>query len=381
VPNFFLSSAAGDDDPYVRQFFDDLRARVSASSSDAGSALSFLGTVGTRDTGPLPDMLLRLASCDVFVALTSPRYFRNEACGRQWTIFADRFPPGEPRDAMIPVAWAVGAEAPAFVGTPLTPPGDVDRGLRQLIRLRSLRPAYESFVQTVAHRVVATGRAHPAPAAEPVTDFAAAADAFAPTLADRRVHFIVAAASRDEMDKVRSDLAYYGADGLAWTPYLPAGAETLASRARLLAADRALRAEVTALDEVLERIEQARVAREIVVVLCDWWITQLDQYQRILAEIDRRGLGDTAVLVPASRADRETMENLPELRFGLRTTFRRGIREPRSLLRTEIGTPAAFDADLAGILEEARNRLFRLGATSVTPPDEPRVERPILRGP
>jgi FxsC-like protein len=381
VPNFFLSSAAGDDDPYVRQFFDDLRARVSAASSDHGAGLSFLGTVGNRDTSLPPDMLLRLASCDVFVALISPRYFRNATCGRQWEIFARRFGLGDDRSAMIPVAWSVDATVPEFVGVPLAAPSPgAPRGLRQLIRLRGLRSEYESFLDDLAQRIVTVGESVPAPAADPVTDLLSVPDAFSASTADPRVHIIVAAASREEMDRVRKNLAYYGAEARDWAPYLPDDPESLATRARLLAADQALRGEVAALDDVIDRIEHARASHEIVVILCDWWLTQLDAYRNVLAEIDRRGLGDAVVMVPASRTDRESMENLAELRFGLRSTFRQSWKQSQTLLHRDIATAEAFDADLAGILEEARNRLFRTGGP---PPggDEPIVERPILRGP
>jgi FxsC-like protein len=382
VPNFFVSSAAGDDDQYVRQLFDDLRDRVSQSSSDHGAELSFLGTVGNRDAAPPPEMLLRLASCDVFVALTSPRYFRNAACGRQWEIFADRYPPGAPKTAMIPVLWAAGGNLPSLVGEAMTPPGDdVHRGLRQLIRLRSLRPGYEAFVDELAARIVEIGQSVPAPAGEPVSDFSMVDNAFALSTSDARVHLVVAAATRDEMDKVRSDLAYYGSEPLDWAPFIPSAPESIASRARLLAADQAMHAEVAALDDVLDRIERARAANEIVVILCDWWLTQLESYQRILAEIDRRGLGDTAVLVPANRTDTESMGNLAELRYGLRSTFRRTAETNGSLLRSDIDTPDAFDVDLAGVLAEARNRLFRSGESRLAVTDQPIAERPILRGP
>jgi FxsC-like protein len=387
VPNFFLSSAAGDDDPYVRQFFDDLRRRVSASSSDRGGSLSYLGTVGNRDTAPHPDMLLRLASCDVFVALTSPRYFRTEACGKQWQAFASRFEPGAERSAMIPVAWAVGGAVPEAAGRPLTPAGDPGRGLRQLVRLKSLRRSYDAFADEIAARIVAAGQASPAPPAEPIADFAAVPDAFAEAAQGTRVHFIVAAASRDTMDQVRRDLDYYGRDALDWAPYVPTAAGSLADRARLLAADQALSAEVAPLaevehlDDVLPRLERARAGREIVVILCDWWLTQLDEYQRVLAEIDRRGLGDTAVLVPASRTDEETMDNLAELRFSLRATFRRSTSRSPASLHSEISGADAFDSDLAAVLEEARNRLYRLHATPPAMGDDQLVQRPILRGP
>lgn len=382
MPNFFVSSAAGDDDQYVRQLFEDLRRRVSAASSDHGAELSYLGTIGNRDAVPSSDMLLRLASSDVFVALTSPRYFRNTGCGREWQAFADRYPPGAAKPAIIPVLWATGGESPGLVGEVMAPPGEDDhRGLRQLIRLRSLRSAYEAFVGALAARIVEVGESTPAPAAEPVTDFSEVPNAFAPSTSDPRVHLVVAAATRDEMDKVRNNLEYYGTEPMDWAPYLPSTPESLASRARLLAADQAMRAEVAALDDVLERIERARAANEIVVILCDWWLTQLDSYQRILGEIDRRGLGDTAVLVPASRTDAESMDNLAELRFGLRNTFRQTSDQNKSALLSDIDTPDAFDADLAGVLEEARNRLFRAVQAPPAGPDRQIVERPILRGP
>ncbi|MEU4243733.1 FxsC protein [Actinoplanes sp. NPDC026619] len=354
---------------------------MSAASSDHGADLSFLGTAGNRDTSFPPDMLLRLASCDVFVALTSPRYFRNATCGRQWEVFARRFGPGDDRSAMIPVAWSMDAVVPDFVGVPLAaPPRDAPRGLRRLIRLRGHRSEYESFLDDLTQRIVAVGEAAPAPAADPVADFYAVPDAFLSSTVDLRVHLIVAAASREEMDRVRKDLAYYGAEARDWAPYLPEVPGSLASRARLLAADQALQGEVAALDDVLDRIERARVSHEIVVILCDWWLTQLDAYRNILAEIDRRGLGEAVVLIPANRTDRESMENLAELRFGLRTTFKQSWRQSQALLHRDIGTGEAFDADLAGVLEEARNRLFR---TSGPRPggDETMIERPILHGP
>ncbi|WP_305788158.1 FxsC protein [Symbioplanes lichenis] len=377
MPTFFLSSAAGDDDPYVRQFFDDLRHHVPDSAS------SFLGTIGNGDRHPPPELLLRLASCDVFLALVSPRYLGSDACGRQWQAFADRWPPGEPVPTMVPLAWDLAAEPPPGLGPLLTPSavdGD-ERDLRQLLRLRSLRERYHDFLRAVAERIITVAAAAPAPPAKPLRDLTEVASAFAVAASGPRVHFVIAAATRDEMDKVRRDVAYYGDEALAWTPYLPAAPESLASRARLLAADRALSAEVAALDDVPELIERARAAREIVVILCDWWLTRLDAYQHVLAEIDSRGLGDTALLVPASRLDDETTEHLAELRFGLRTTFRAAAAGPQSLVRSEVPSVHAFDADLAGLLEEARNRLFRGGGADASSEEGPLVPRPILRGP
>jgi FxsC-like protein len=385
VPNFFLSSAAGDDDPYVQEFFEDLRRRVSLLSSDHGADQSFLGTVGNRPDSWPSGMLLGLATCDVFVALVSPRYLLNENCGRQWELFAQRLAqagqrPGEPSSAMIAVAWTPEVETPAFVGDVMVPRDDeAGAGLRQFVRLRRMRQSYEGIVDELARRIVAVGERSPAPTGESVRDFTAVPNAFALSTATTKVHFVVAAATREEMHEVRKSLAYYGPKAIDWAPYMPP--ESLANRARTLAADQALQAEVTALDDVIERIERARAANEIVVVLVDWWITQLESYQEILAEIDHRELGSTAVLVPASRSDPETMENRDELRFGLRNALRRMVDHPDAILRTDIGTQDAFDADLASVIEEARNRLFRFGPTPPPHPQDSHPERPLLRGP
>jgi hypothetical protein len=51
------------------------------------------------------------------------------------------------------------------------------------------------------------------------------------------------------------------------------------------------------------------------------------------------------------------------------------------MFRAEIETPDGFDADLAGVIEEARNRIFREGRVHHLPPDDPPGDRPILSGP
>jgi FxsC-like protein len=375
----FLSAAAGDDDPYVAEFFQDLRREL-ARISPAPAGKDYLSVASNRGAAWPAEMALRLATADVFVALCSPRYFLNETCGRQWSAFRDRLTAaGDRPSALIAVAWSADdREIPPFVEL-MTPEHEgTERGLRQLVRLRSLRASYREFVGALAQRIVAAAAAPPA---EPVFDPAGLPDAFAASTPDSKVHFVVAAGSRDEMETVRDALAYYGPAAQDWAPYLPLASEPLALRARSLAADHALSADVGTVDDLLERLERARRANDIVVVLVDWWTTQIDAYQKVLAEIDRRGLSGTAVLVPANRADAETMDNRDELRYGFRTTFRSSVDQPNALLRSEIPTPDAFDTDLAGVIEEARNRLFRVGRVTESLGDEAPVSRPILQGP
>jgi hypothetical protein len=165
TPLFFLSYARSSDrdDSYVQRFFDDLSHEVEALSGTRGK-------VGFLDTPPLagersPAALLEaLNTCQVFIALSSPRYFASSWCGLEWAAFERRLAPaerrtGQPASALIPLSW-VPSPMPAvasryqYVDRAL---GDAyDRhGLRDLIR-RADRDdvGYQSFVHALARRII-----------------------------------------------------------------------------------------------------------------------------------------------------------------------------------------------------------------------------------
>lgn len=392
MPTFFLSSASGDDDPYVAQFCGDLANAVARNTDDFGPDDAFLGTAGPSLRAWPPGMAHSLARCDVFVALCSQRYFLNEACGRQWQVVLQRMrsgvqPGGGP--ILLALPWTLDGEIPPHADAGVVRlPTYPQRGLRQLTRLHSLRQTYAAYVDEVARAVVAAPAARPAaPASVPA--FQTTASAFQRTgpAADGTgspfVHLVVAAGTRREMARVpeRDNLSFYGVTSSEWMPYQPGTTEPIAERAQSVAAEHLLESEIGSLDDVLEHIERARQADEIVVVLVDWWATKLDAYRQVLAEIDRRGLSGTAVLVPTSPADEDTVRNHDELRYALRWAFRNAAGGPRTSLRTEIDTPERFDAELAGAIEEARNRIFRDGRVHQLLSGEPPGDRPILRGP
>lgn len=395
MPRFFLSAAIGDDDHYVEQFYQDLCRQVSTLTGEPEREVGFLGTAANGDRSWPRGMSAALARCEVFVALCSPRYFLHEVCGKQWWVFNERLRGHEQQTgvrppSLIALAWTLTDTVPTGA-PPIVVPGQGGqrRGLRQFVRLKSLQDAYHTFLADLASQIVSTAHEYPLAPSDPIRPLAETPSAFA--LADLRtspagagspyVHFVIAAGSRQEMDAVRDDLVFYGHHPEDWAPYLPTMPKPIAGHAQSLAADRLLESGVGGVDDVVDRIERAQRDNEIVVVLVDWWTTQLDSYQRVLAEIDRRGLSRTAVLVPASRTDQETTKNLDELRFGLRRTFRNTASRPDPMFRAEIETPDGFDADLAGVIEEARNRIFREGRVHHLPPGDPPGDRPILNGP
>lgn len=390
MPKLFVSSASGDDDLYVEGFFQDLCRRIDALAGDRGTARSMLAVTPGGLPGWSAGMVEAIATCDAFIALCSPRYFLNEACGRQWWLFEARLRRHERQTgvrppALIPLPWTLDAQVPAgLAASARMEPG---RGLRQLVRLRGMRDAYATTVADIAGRVVAADEPPLPLPVEPPPDFAATPSAFAapasapPVAGVPRIRFVVAAGTREEMRAVREDLACYGTTREQWAPYRPALGTPIAERARVVAAAHLLQSEVGSIDDMIDRIENARRDTEPVVVLVDAWAIQVDACKRVLAELDRRGLAGAAVLVPMNFADAETARYRRDLRFGLQRVFRNSAHNPTARLRSEIESPDRFDVDLAAVLEDARNKSFRDGRVHRLLPGDQPGERPILRGP
>jgi FxsC-like protein len=398
LPYFFLSCAAGDDD-YVRRFFRDLSTEVRRLSGAEGE-VGFMDIGAGQWPGAVADAL---STCRVFVALCSPGYFLTERCGREWWVFAERLRrhqevTGIVAPVLIPVVWANPDLASGPVSDQaqpaLNPPSPGGAGLRQLIRLNSWRASYLEFVAGLARRIVDAGDAHVISPAAPEVDPATAPNAFdlpdpngtapcrdtgAPSR--QRVHFVVAAGTRDEMSAVRNDARYYGANRQDWTPYHPALPEPLAARARTLAAERLFGSEVADLDGLPDRIEHAHRNNDIVVLLVDAWATKLEAYRSTLVEFDCRGEAAVGVLVPASQEDAETTRHRAELRSDVAATFRNTAARQDPMLRTDIETVAGFDNELMAVIEAAQNRIYSKGRIFRRPAGAPSANRPILEGP
>jgi len=402
---FFLSHAAGDDDSYAQRFFRDLSAEVRACAGVEGE-VGFLDLDAYDNGRHWPSAVEEaVTTCRVFVALCSPRYFLSERCGREWTIFDDRRrryqeATGRTAPALIPIVWTNFDAPPRNLDGPdqqaVLPDSPGDEGLRLLVRLRSWREPYRDFLAGLAHRIVETAHAHPISAAGPGPDLAATPSAFGhpdqtapripvnngePSSSTQRVHFVVAAGTRAEMDTVREDLRYYGQRGEDWAPYQPSLSEPIAARARVVAAERSFGSEIVDLEGLDDRIESANRNNDIVVLLVDAWATKIDAYRNTLSDFDGRADPTVAVLVPSNRDDAESTRHRGELRADVSTTFRNAVNRRDQLLRTDIETVGVFDDDLMSVIEEAQNRIYSRGRIFRRPLDTPSADRPILEGP
>lgn len=165
-PYFFISYAhdQGDGDRYVSEFYRALSADVALySGEDSREHVGFCDTTFRAGDQWSSALVRALRTCQVFLPLCSPTYFKRPACGKEWTIFAERLAGLErtghqPAPSLIPLFWVpmpmpkIGHRYqyrdPAF--------GEAydKSGLRDLVRLSSARDDYQRFVGALAERIV-----------------------------------------------------------------------------------------------------------------------------------------------------------------------------------------------------------------------------------
>ncbi|WP_328384044.1 TIR-like protein FxsC [Micromonospora zamorensis] len=398
---FFLSYARGDEDALVQRFYEDLSAEVRLIAG-----LPRDEQVGFVDRTILfgerwPQRLVEaLGSCRSFLALMTPRYFQSEACGQEWQLFADRIAQFDSQRSvdtslLKPLMWI-----PARPGRihPVAQPlqyssnslGELYQrlGVRQLMRMQRHHDDYRTFLFELANQIVSGAEAYPLPEHHRPIDLATVASAFhqgpttgppgrvatdgADTTSPMLVHFIVAAADRDEMRGVRQDVTGYGDDPLQWAPYRPPMPEPLGNYAREIAANHSYRSTVVHMDQLPRSAELAARYNQILVLIVDAWLTRLPHQRQALinlATILRGADAVTAVLIPASRDDLETREHWRSLSRACREIFDE-LASDDELYRSNILTHRAFKEELPEVLEVARNRLYR----SRSPSQRPRKE-------
>ncbi|GIH06956.1 hypothetical protein Rhe02_50230 [Rhizocola hellebori] len=393
---FFLSHAPGEDELYVRKFFDDLSEEVrSRVRADQNREVGYLDSIRWGDARWPVDANNALATAQTFIALYSAKYFLTERCGRSWGVFATRlrdhyYATGRRMGSLIPLVWAgEGLAEPPFDQadleiTPHRTPDNED--LRVLIRLQRFRLAYRQFVASVAHRVVETAHSDRLPASPRGTDVTTATDIFAvrahqDQLAERRrqVFLVLATGTREQMSAVRTNLQFYGTRREDWAPFQPSFPQPLAAQARTIVTRRLLESEVVPIEGLAERLSAESHRSDIVVLLVDAWATRVEPLKHALKAISRRD--DVAVLVPANREDEESTVYQGELRSAVLSVFpdRAGYRD--LMFRVDIESAGTFDDDLSVALAEAQYRIDH-GAHATRPLNERgSTRRPILEGP
>nr|WP_230416267.1 TIR-like protein FxsC [Micromonospora tarapacensis] len=188
---FYLSYARGDEDALVQRFYEDLSADVrlvAGLPQDAVVGFVDRSVPGERWPERLADAL---STCRTFVALSTPRYYRSDVCGREWAFFSRRLEQawGDRQQvaarALVPLPWIptdpgrIPEVARRYrYGKPFTV---LDRamGVRQLMRLQRYRDDYREFLFELATNIAEIAHELPVPAALDVS-FQSVPNAFHP---------------------------------------------------------------------------------------------------------------------------------------------------------------------------------------------------------
>ncbi|MGN9912154.1 TIR-like protein FxsC [Phytohabitans sp. LJ34] len=406
---FFLSYARGDEDDLVRQFYNDLSVEVRVRAGlHKDAEVGFIDARMKSGTIWSAELADALSQCRSFIALLSPRYFLSRPCGQEWQIFSDRVARyveemGVDPSVLKPLLWVPLPPSKMHpVAARIQFSSDLlgDNCVRQLMRLQRHQDAYREFVFELAGQIVDSAEAHPIPEGHSYPDLESAPSVFhapapsrpeslngsegAAALDPLTVHFVVAALTRSKAHSVRSDRAVYGDRPRDWAPYLPTRSSPLAEYASAIAESRSLASRVGDLEELAERAEVASQHNQIVVLLVDAWVTELEEATQALTAYNTRETRDreptTAVLIPRSLDDRETVAHWRRLSEECRRIFRR-TSEDDELYRSNIPTFQAFEQDLPAVLEVAVNRMFVSGHIQRQPGGEVSSDRPMLDAP
>src|SRR3954471_2869323 len=112
----FLSYAGADADAYFEDFVRDLGGELRVALGAESAQRVLFRDVRNIEIGEpwSAELTATLASCDCFVSLFSPTYFRREMCGKEWALFHQRVNMHRPgRSFIVPVLWHVAtAEQP-----------------------------------------------------------------------------------------------------------------------------------------------------------------------------------------------------------------------------------------------------------------------------
>ncbi|GLL03813.1 TIR-like protein FxsC [Dactylosporangium matsuzakiense] len=406
---FFLSYARGPDDLFVRRFYNDLCSEVRVHAGVGHDVeVGFLDNHNIEPGQLWPQALVNaIAECSTFLALYSPAYFLSRPCGKEWKLFEQRSNSAAADEAnripgLIPIVWLPPRELPPVaqaVHYDLDVPEDDyrRRGLRQLLRLQRMHDAYIDFLSTVTEHIVAAARTPPPPLGSLDLDFDRLESAFhgpVPGPDDtgeliparfgtgQMIHFVVAAPTRAEAEAINRDDGYYGADPLEWAPFGPAQPQPLREYAQKVASEYGFESMFTGVDRLADRVKVAQQFNHIVVLLVDPWSADVAAHRERLLEYDHHRDHVSAMLVVMSAADPQTQAHRARLADLMHATLGNNERRlDEVMLRRSVLTWPSFEADLAVVLAEARNRLVADGRVYRRPPPGDYAPRPILEGP
>jgi FxsC-like protein len=252
------------------------------------------------------------------------------------------------------------------------------------------------FFIRFAQRLIEVVDANPLPPADDVPPIKEVQSAFhepgtqlgattaAPTPIGKFAQFVYVAGRQTEVAGLRKDVTAYGSEGgLDWQPFRPSVEEEVAILAQEVTSREKLRYEAVPVDaQLTSRLEQAAREHKIVVVIADAWTLGLDEYRRLMEELDRLALPNCVVLVPWNPSDPETTARKADLQKVVRLAFaNRSQLDDPNLFIDGISSCTGLQTEVSKAFARVRTKLIALEEVRRSAAAGPLIPKPEVTGP
>ena len=173
MPEFLINYARDNNDPYLRQFVEDLRERVRdlrglAKTDEVGFFDQQNIELGANWDRTIAGALRTVNS---LVSIASPAFFKSDYCARERALFKRRFAAGSEPPLIKPVIWVPfnATHLPATFQASQFTSGDPDavqniKGVKaMLLQVQNYKVEYAAFVSDFGDELVAAADRHPLP--------------------------------------------------------------------------------------------------------------------------------------------------------------------------------------------------------------------------
>ncbi|MFE1317208.1 TIR-like protein FxsC [Kitasatospora phosalacinea] len=374
-PYFFLSYAhtprinsrgAADPNLWVAKLYQDLsEAILQITDAPSGHPVGFMDRSMHQGQKWAERLSRELATCRVFVPLYSPRYFKSEACGREWHLFSrrsvyQRRPTAERMTGIVPALWVSMEhyQLPRVAGE-LQFNHDsfgaeyATEGLYALMKIAAFSSEYHTAVWRLARRIVDVAEQTVIPIGQ-VLDFESQPSAFDPPDNADQVRISVFSYRERELPPQRSAF-WYGEQRTDWQPYRPDSSRPLAQDAADIARSMGFQPTVNEFEDGAEQLLTEDRPDRPCVLLVDRWAFLDGRRAEAVRRLDRRNLGPVAVIEPWNREDQQSRDHermLDELGDGVLAVSRGSRQRPSLREEGPAGAPGSIE-EFRGEMERA----------------------------
>jgi FxsC-like protein len=381
---------------HIAQFVEDLsvgiRARIGGDVDKMCFFDTALQTVGVDWTRRINEAL---GSVQIFLPLLSPTYFQRGFCAQEWHAFEERIAKALPKDqafrCVVPILW----ESSRFLTHPL-PPGLFEstyvddsfpkqyakNGLRVLYELPRYRRYKTEVVDQLSVLIATQLQSATLPPTTDLSPVGQLSNDWIPreTRAvsgshssqkpeshrpgPRYARFVFLVPTQGELPPERVGRDAYGDTPHEWRPFLPSFAEDVelmaseVSVAKRLVYERIDYERDKATSAILQGIEHAERAANIVVVIVDAWSVYVGALDNFLKAYDQRNFVNVLMVVPWNHDDTDTRTHISQLRAQLEGALRRRVAFPDSRhFLSDISSIEQLKNALEKTLEELRVKL------------------------